>query len=220
MGVLGVAEAARRLGVTPRRVRQMISSGRLAACRVGRVWAINEHDLKVAVRRPAHRPWKPASAWAVLAAAEGSLPSSLQAYERHRALKRLEAGLADIVVLLSERCRRRTFYAHPADVDRIVAVPGVVRTAASAADEHGIDLVGPGPAEAYASESVFGRIAAGFHLEERSERPNLVLRVVGDAHWPFPAGTEVAPRAVAAVDLLESGDHRARRAGAELLESL
>ena len=187
---------------------------------MGRVWAIDEHDLDAAVRRPAHRPWKPESAWAVLAAAEGPLPPSLPAYERHRARRRLEAGLANIVVLLAERCRRRTFYAHPGDVDRIVAVPGVVRTAASAADEHGIDLVGPGPAEAYVSESVFGHIAAGFHLEERSERPNLVLRVVGDACWPFPAGTEVAQRAVAAVDLLESGDARARRAGAQLLESL
>ena len=57
-------------------------------------------------------------------------------------------------------------------------------------------------------------------MEERSERPNLVLRVMGDAHWPFPDGAEVAPRAVAAVDLLESGDERARRAGRELLESL
>ena len=128
--------------------------------------------------------------------------------------------MANIVALLSERCHRRTFYAHPADLDRIVALPGVVRTAAGAADQHGIDLVGPGPVEAYASESVFGRIAAGFHLEERSERPNLVLRVVGDAHWPFPAGTAVAPRAVAAIDLLESDDDRARRAGAELLKSL
>ena len=99
-------------------------------------------------------------------------------------------------------------------------MPGVVRTAASAADEHGIDLVGPGPAEAYVSGSVFAQLAASFHLEERSERPNVVLRVVDDAHWPFAAGAVVAPPAVAAVDLLESGDERARRAGAELLESL
>ena len=218
MGLVGVAEAARRLGVTPRRVRQMISAAQLPASRVGRVWAINERDLSAAVRRPAHRPWKPASAWAVLFAAEGETPPSLSAYERHRALKRLEAGLANLVASLSERSHRRTFYAHPSAVDRILAEPGVVRTAASAADEHGIDLVGPGPAEAYVSESVFGRVAAGFCLEERSERPNLVLRVVGDAHWPFPDGATVAPRVVAAIDLLESGDDRCRRAGAELLE--
>ena len=220
MDVVGVAEAARRLGVSPRRVRQMISDGQLAARRVGRVWAISEHDLNAARRRPAHRPWKPKSAWAVLAAAEGAPSPSLSAYERHRALKRIQGGLSSIVALLSERADRRTFFAHPADVDRILAESGVVRTAASAAAEHSIDLVGPGPAEAYLTETALKQIALGYHLEERSERPNLVLRVMEDAHWPFPDGAEVAPRAVAAVDLLESGDERARRAGRELLESL
>ena len=53
---------------------------------------------------------------------EGSLQPSLRAYERHRARQRLEAGWANIALLLSERCRRRTFYVHPADVGRIGAV--------------------------------------------------------------------------------------------------
>ena len=220
MRVMGVAEAARRLGVSPRRVRQMISGGHLAARRVGRVWAIDEHDLNAARRRPAHRPWKPESAWAVLAAAEGAPPPSLSAYERHRALKRLQKGLASLAPLLSERADRRTFYTHPADLDRIIATPGVVRTAASAAEEHSIDLVGPGPAEAYVTEATLGRIMLSHHIEERSERPNLVLRVTPDAHWPFPDGAKVAPKAVTAVDLLESGEERARRAGRELLEAL
>ena len=110
----------------------MISGGHLAARRVGRVWAIDEHDLNAARRRPAHRPWKPESAWAVLAAAEGAPPPSLPAYERHCALKRLNKGLASLAPLLSERADRRTLYTHPADLDRIIATPGVVRTAASA----------------------------------------------------------------------------------------
>ena len=220
MAVLGVAEVAKRLGVTSRRVRQMITDGKLPARRVGRVWAIEERDLSALGRRPAHRPWKPSSAWAVLAAADGEALPSLPAYERHRALKRLQAGLANLVMLLSERADRRTFYVHPADVDRIIAAPGVVRTAASAAEEHSADLVGPGPAEAYITETALEQIAFGYHIEERPERPNLVLRVVEDDHWPFPDGTKVAPRAVAAIDLLESDDERARRAGRALLESL
>ena len=221
MRVVGAAEAAGRLGVTPRRVRQMIASGQLPACRVGRVWAIDEHDVEAAVRRPAHRPWKPASAWAVLAAAEGSLPPSLPAYERHRALKRLEAGLANIVVLLSQRCRRRTFYAHPADADRIVAVPGVVRTAASAADEHGIDLVGPGPAEAYVSGSVFAATSPPASILRSG--PSGPTSCCGSSTTltgrspPEPWSPRgLSPRSTC----LESGDERTRRAGAELLESL
>ena len=220
MAVTGVAEAANRLGVTPRRVRQMIADGKLPARRVGRAWAVDERDIRALGRRPAHRPWKPMSAWAVLGAADGETLSSLPAHERHRALKRLQMGLPSIVSLLSERADRRTFYVHPADIDQIITAPGVVRTAASAAEEHGIDLVGPGPAEAYATETALGQLMFGYHVEERPERPNLVLRVVEDAHWPFPDGAEVAPRAVAAIDLLESNDERARRAGRALLESL
>ena len=152
-------------------------------------------DIRSATRRrPPHRPWKPASAWAVLAAADCSLSSSLAPYQRHRARKRLGAGLANILANLSERARRRTFYAHPADVVRIVSEPGAVRTAASAAEELGIDLVGDGPAEAYVRQSLFNRIASAYHIEERAERPNMVLRIVADADWPFPEGTVTAPR--------------------------
>ena len=220
MAVVGVSEAARRLGVTPRRVRQMIADRKLPARRVGRVWAISERDLRSVSRRPAHRPWKPASAWAVLAAAEGTVPPSLSAYERHRARQRLKEGLPNIVTLLAERAHRRTFYVHPSDVDRILNTAGVVRTAASAAAEHDIDLIGPGPEEVYVSESTLAQIAASCHMEERPERPNLVMRVVADPHWPFAEDAAVAPAAVAAVDLLESDNDRARRAGSRLLESL
>ena len=57
-------------------------------------------------------------------------------------------------------------------------------------------------------------------MEERSERANVVFRVVKDQSWPFPEGAAVAPPAVVAVDLLESEDERSRRAGAELLQRL
>ena len=57
-------------------------------------------------------------------------------------------------------------------------------------------------------------------MEERSERANVVLRVVEDHLWPFPEGAAVAPPAVAAVDLLECDDERSKRAGAELLQRL
>lgn len=219
MAFVGVQEAAGRLGVSPRRVRQMISEQKLPARRVGRAWVIEERDLRPTVRRPPHRPWKPASAWAVLAEADGSTPLDLPAHERHRARKRLKAGIHRIIDCLAARAQKRTFYAHPADVTRIIAMPGVVRTGASAAEEHGIDIAGPGPAEAYVTRSGLDGITANCHVEERSERPNLILRVVNDADWPFSDGAAVVPRTVAAVDLLESDDERTQRAGTDLLES-
>ncbi len=219
MGLVGVREAAGRLGVSPRRVRQMIADRRLPARRVGRAWAIDEHAVKPSARRPAHRPWKPASAWAVLAAADsGQAPPQMPAHERHRARERAAEGLHVVAGRLSERAERRCFYAHPADLVRILEDPGAVRAGPSAAADYGIDLVGTGPEEAYVSESALARIVAACHIEERSERPNLVLRVVADADWPFPQGAEVVPLVVAAVDLLESDDERARRAAEQILD--
>jgi excisionase family DNA binding protein len=52
MATIGSAEAARRLGISQARVRQLIKAGRLPATRLGRDWAIEErHLVKVAVRK-------------------------------------------------------------------------------------------------------------------------------------------------------------------------
>ena len=220
MRLMGVAEAAERLGVSPRRVRQMLSDGVLEGQRVGREWVIEEHALRAAAwRRPAHRPWSPSSAWAVLALADGIEPHC-KAYERHRAACRLEVGLSNLLGRLACRARKLSFYAHPATRDRIAVEPGVVRTAASASPEHRLGIVGSGPLEAYVAQSGLLAIRDAFVIEERSERANMLLRVVEDDLWPFPDAAEVAPPAVVAVDLLESEDERCRRAGVELLQRL
>lgn len=58
MATLTTAQAADRLGISPRRVRQLIKVGALTARRVGRDWLIDERALvKVAVRTPG-RPRK------------------------------------------------------------------------------------------------------------------------------------------------------------------
>jgi len=102
----------------------------------------------------------------------------------------------------------------------LAARPGIVRTAASASPEYHLGLVGSWPLEAYVRQSDLEVILDEEAMEERTERFNLLLRVVEDRVWPFGQGSEVAPRPVVAVDLLESDDERARRAGAELLGRL
>ena len=58
--MLTVSEAAARLGVTPRRIQQMIARGQLAATRHGRLLLITEQALtRVAVRPKVGRPRKP-----------------------------------------------------------------------------------------------------------------------------------------------------------------
>ena len=50
------AEAAKRLGISAIRVRQLIASGRLPAVKLGRDWLIQVADLDLVQHRPTGRP--------------------------------------------------------------------------------------------------------------------------------------------------------------------
>lgn len=56
--LLTTTEAARRMGITPRRVLRLIEEERLPATRYGRDYLIREADLARLVRRPVGRPRK------------------------------------------------------------------------------------------------------------------------------------------------------------------
>ena len=65
--MISVHDAAARLGVSDRRVRALIESGRLRAQRLGRVWMIEPAALgSVEGQRSPGRPLNAASAWAEL----------------------------------------------------------------------------------------------------------------------------------------------------------
>lgn len=57
-GLLTTQETADELGVSPRRVRELITDGRLPAEKKGRDYLINEKDLKLVKNR---KPGRPAS---------------------------------------------------------------------------------------------------------------------------------------------------------------
>ncbi|MCY4103974.1 MAG: hypothetical protein OXG55_12065 [bacterium] len=96
----------------------------------------------------------------------------------------------------------------------------MVRTGASAASEHGLDLAGAGPLDAYVRAGELEPLLKEVPMEERADTCNVRLRAVQDACWPFPPGTAAAPLAVVAVDLAESPNARERRLGVELLGRL
>lgn len=56
--LMPVSKAAALLGVTPRRVQALITSGKLRAQRIGRDYLIDPGDIKLLERRPPGRPRK------------------------------------------------------------------------------------------------------------------------------------------------------------------
>lgn len=218
MRLVGVADAAAELGVSQRRVRQMLADGTLRGSRIGRVWAIDRAALDLVSDRStsAGRPWKAASAWAVLALADGrEIEGSTVA--RSRARRRLAGGLLPLAERLRARATTRRFYGHPSVLDRLPGPARAVRTGLSATGEHGLDLVAVGVYEAYMPESDLAEIARRFALIEAAERPNIVLRAVEDDNWPFRPDEVVAPIPVVALDLLDAGDDRSKRLAVSLL---
>lgn len=221
MSVLSVAEAAAELGVSARRVRQMLADGVLDGERIGRAWVVDAEQLRaVKHRRPrVGRPWGAASAWALLALADGGEPE-LSPVERSRARKRLAEGLDAVVGRLAARGALQRFYAHSGLLDRLSSTRGVVRGGISAAAEHGAGLVASDEFEGYVRERDRDALVSRFALDDQADRPNVVLRVVDDSVWPFRPEQVFAGRSVVAVDLLDSDDPRSQRAGAELAARL
>jgi len=58
MKIISTTEAAKRLGVTPDRVRKMIEAKRLKATKLGSVWLIDPKDLEAVKDRKVGRPRK------------------------------------------------------------------------------------------------------------------------------------------------------------------
>jgi excisionase family DNA binding protein len=58
MAILTTAQAAERLGISVRRVQQLVKDGRLPAGQFGGALMINEEDLKLVENRKVGRPRK------------------------------------------------------------------------------------------------------------------------------------------------------------------
>jgi|GEM_PF-367089 len=221
MGFMGVSEAATELGVSRRRVRQMLANGTIIGQRVGKAWVIERRALEPLRRhRPiVGRPWQPQSAWSLLAIASGR-DIDLTPSQRSRARRRLEAGLVGCLPQLSARATLRLFYAHPSILPLLKDEPDIVLSGVSAAGHYQLDIVVVNHFEGYLPAAVLPALVTRFALDENAARPNVTLRTVADHLWPFGPDEEVAPLTVVAVDLLEADDDRTWRAGAQLLQSL
>lgn len=218
MPARSVADAAEELGVSDRRVRQLLASGELFGQQLGRAWVIDSASIDRLRPKRVGRPWSAASAWAVLELAAGGNPE-LSPVERSRARKRLAgSGLAGLVDQLQSRSERCEMYVHPSALDRVGDDADVVRSGVSAAGVYDVDLIVSDEAEVYVRSSKVAGLVDRYALRPNPDRSNLVVRVVDDDVWPFEDHSRVAPWPVVAVDLLDAYDERSRRAGLELIE--
>lgn len=216
MGPMSVKEAARRLGVSARRVQERIHDGSLAAEKVGGRWLVSDVDLlEIRHRGGAGRPLSERSAWALLAAAsDGRLlhecfapPDRSRARARLRAL-RSDVGRADLdeaAVLLGHalrnRAERHPFYASPRDLgdlrrDSRVRLSGLNHPASNMS---AADVV-----EGYVrAEDLSG--VAEFHLMSPAsrQRANVVLHVLGAAAESFATPPVMESDLLYAADLAE-----------------
>lgn len=212
-----VSDAARRLSVSPLRVRQLIHGGQLDAVRVGNRWMVDRASVeqRLLIGAPAGRPWSQRVVWAAIDMLDGRRPV-LSASERHRLAGRL--GGRDLEALLPKlrhRADEHRFWAHPSALPRLAEDSAVARSGVSASGEYGADIIAVGAFEGYVAEADLEVVAARHGLRRDGRgMPNVVLRSV-QARVPAKWGG-VAPAPAVVLDLLESDDPRSRRAGRQL----
>jgi excisionase family DNA binding protein len=222
MSLISPVDAARRLGVTPRRVYSLVSENRLRSERVGGRLLIDRDDVdaRAAGARAVGRPFSPRRAWAMILLAAGENPPGLDASTKSK-LRRLlrERDLWSMRARFAERAERRPLRAHSSDIPRIEAESDIIRTGARHAAAAGLGLVAPeAPLELYVDRKTADRLIERYRLVP-STRPNVLLRVIPDdvRHW---LNDSVAPRPAIALDLAEDRDPRSQQVAREVISRL
>lgn len=215
-------DAARRLRVNDSRVRQLARAGSLAARKVANRWLVDANALERRGSQGANpgRPFEPRNVWGLLFLASDEPAPWLRSDVRSRLRRVIRAGaLHRDRSRLAKRGRARHFVAGERARAALERDGRFVRSGVSAAAQYGASLRSPGVLEGYLPEGDVEDLAYRLALRPADERSaDLILRGVA-GFWPFD-GRSVAPKAVVAVDLLESLDQRTRRAGEELLRKL
>jgi excisionase family DNA binding protein len=194
---IDVGRAASILGVSPIQVRRLIAAGELRAERFGRSWQIDldsvhrYDDLRPAVGRPhgAKRSWD------LLA---GRRPSSM-ADARH------------LAVQARRRAQRRLARVSPGELPHLLSTDQVVASGAVAAAHHGAAVQDRPPHAVYVRQSDLDKVAAAHDLRFEDPEPNVVVRVVPDAVWPFGDSDRYANPVITLIDLIDDRDDRSAR---------
>jgi excisionase family DNA binding protein len=222
--LLSMSEAAERLHLSRRRVRQLIEQRALRARRVGHQVVIEEDALRDVIReRAPGRPVSPALAWGIALAAEGIKPSWLSPVQRSRAARFVhESPPAAVRAKLARRADIARYRTSERGLG-IVAQHHDSRPAGSSlAPEYSIDLLASGVIERYLPRSEMNELVRLAPLLPDLSQPNVILHVIDDVLWVNIRELDRIPAAAAASDLIEVGflleSDRWQRAGWDLLQ--
>jgi excisionase family DNA binding protein len=197
-----VTQASVALGVHPTQVRLLVRRGDLAGERIGSQWVIPRSELARFATRPnlAGRLFSQRIAWSVIAALENEATTWTLTREEHARVRRYATrSLRDLSVRLGGRARSERLSVGPGGLERLEGGPRWIR---------GAVLRGDGRIVAYTTESDLEAFLEGSNAVVDTEQPNLILRVVADRWWPFPAGSggAVACPTVLELDRYDAGE--------------
>jgi hypothetical protein len=220
--VIGLRDAAERLGVSQRRARAMIAAGQLEAEKVQGRWLVDPESLnRVAIaRRRDGPPWSPLLAWAYLLYRDGDPHAldGLSRVSRHRVRQRAGVRLAldELAALAARRAEPWRCRAHPSVVVDLVGAG--VASGLSAAEALGVGLgvrVGE-HADIYVPESRAHKLVDELALSPaRGAQVDAIVRAVPEAAWRL-GDRQIAPVLAVALDVAEHGDARSREAAEQL----
>lgn len=221
---LSVAEAAARLRVSPRRVRQLLDAGDLTGDTVGRHVLVDSASVerRLTAEVPPGRPTGAKMAWAVLAALTSD--GTAQPHDRllrHRLAKLLaeRRPADDWVTLLRRRATAQRYWAHPGVIDELLADPEVSVGRARAAALAGLRVSPGDDAVAYVRAAALPRLVQRYALQPDPDG-RLEIRVVPEDAGEFaPVPGAPVPLAAAVLDMAESPDARMRAVAAQWLNA-
>ena len=210
-------EAARRLGVSERRVSALRASGRLASFPAGDGTLVTEDS----VRRQAQwqgadgRPYSPVMAFGALYLLSGLDTPWLNRQQRYRLkgyLRRVDAE--NLTRLTRRRATTVEYWCRDSNLGKAASL---VRSSAATGElADSFQLAITDAVEGYVTPGSLDDVVRQCRLKQGVEPVRVRLRVT-DA---LPAGEGPMPLGVCAADLAESDDPRERRAGLEALQTL
>lgn len=211
---IGVVDLAQRLGVSERRARALVASGRLPGRQVSGRWLVDEGAVPAS--RPRSRPMSARVAWELISLlSDGPLGAVTQPeLSRLRAKRRMLLAAPDPVSLLRSWLPRRAelarFAIAPGDVEGLLADARIVPSGVS---DDRADLSAGGDAEGYVHVDDLAGVTSD-HLLSTVGRHNVWLHV-SDRRLPSPA-----PLGAVIADLADHDAPREDRAAVDLLRSV